>query len=73
MALGSFFQGLSPYARVATAVIPFAIAIAFRLAFGRSRATDIMLTIATCWFAVNVAIAPYSVELQQELHQVLRR
>jgi hypothetical protein len=73
MPAGSFFQALSPFARVGTAVVPFLIAIVVRLALGRSRATDILITVTTCWFVVNVLIAPFSIEMQQDLHQVLHR
>jgi len=73
MPLGSFFQALSPYARVGTAVIPFLIAVALRLAFGRTRATDVLQTVTTSWLVVNILIAPFSVEMAQQLHQVLRK
>jgi len=73
MPLGGFFQELSPYARVGTAVAPFLIAIALRLVFGKNRLTEIALTVATSWFVVNVLIAPYSIEMRRDLHQVLRR
>jgi hypothetical protein len=73
MPLTGFFQALSPWARVATAVAPFAIAVALRLGFGRNRATEILLTVTTSWFVVNVLIAPYSIPMTQGLHQMLRR
>jgi hypothetical protein len=70
---GDFFTELSPYARVSTAVAPFVIAIVLRLLFGKNRMTGTLITLATTWFVVNVLIAPYSVEMQQDIRHVLHR
>ena len=64
---GSILDGLSPYARVATAVAPFVAALIMRIAFGRSRITRWMVTIATTWFAINVLLAPYSARMRQDI------
>ena len=55
---------------MSTAVAPFVIAIVLRLLFGKNRMTGILLTLATTWFVVNVLIAPYSLEMQQDIRQV---
>jgi hypothetical protein len=64
---GTLLDDLSPHARVATAVVPFAIAMLFRLLFGASRTTSWLITLATVWFAVNVLMAPYSAHMRQEV------
>lgn len=68
---GNFLAGLGPVARVGVAAAPFAIAMAIRLVFGRSRVTEILIPIATLWFLVNVLIAPYSLAMQRDLHLLL--
>lgn len=73
MSLGSLFAALDPYARVITAVVPFVIALVLRLAFGRRRMTDVLLTLATSWFVVNIVIAPFALEMRQGLHEMLKR
>jgi hypothetical protein len=70
MAPLSIVEHLSPHARVATAVLPFAIALMLRLVMGRSRLTGILLTLATVWFAANVLLAPYSAGMQQDIQNV---
>ena len=69
MAVGRFFAELSPYARIGTAAAPFVVALLLRLFFGRNRMTSCLLSVATMWFMVNVLIAPYSLSMQEELHQ----
>lgn len=61
---------VSPYARVATAVAPFLIAIVLRLFFGKNRVTRILLSISTTWFAINVLLAPYSANMQRDLEHL---
>ena len=68
--LGNILNHLSPYARVLTAVMPFVLAIALRFIYGKNRATQVLLSISTVWFAVNVLLAPYSLRMQQDIAQV---
>jgi hypothetical protein len=60
-------EELSPHARVATAVAPFAVTMLVRLIFGRSRATGILISVTTLWFAINVLLAPYSAGMRQDI------
>jgi hypothetical protein len=68
--LGSILTHLSPYARVLTAVMPFLLAIAIRCIYGKNRVTQVLLSISTMWFAVNILLAPYSAGMQRDLAQV---
>jgi hypothetical protein len=72
MPIAGFLEALGPYARVGTAVAPFVAALVVRFILGKNRLTDILVTLGTCWLFVNVLIAPYSVEMQRDLHQMLR-
>lgn len=67
MPVGNLVDSLSPHARVATALIPFLVALVLRLLFGKNRVTRVALSVATVWFAANVMMAPYSVEMRQEI------
>lgn len=67
MPLGNLVASFSPHARVATALIPFLVALVLRLVFGKNRVTRVALSVATVWFAANVMMAPYSVEMRQEI------
>lgn len=67
MSPGQLFDQISPHARVATALIPFLAAICLRLILGKNRMTRAMLSVATMWFAINVLMAPYSVEMRREI------
>jgi len=71
MPAGAFFGEFSPLSQVAAAVSPFIIAMILRLMFGRKRWTEVVVTIATSWFFVNVLIAPYAVDIQRELHEII--
>jgi len=73
MRAGNFFAELGPYARVLTALAPFLAAVVVRLLFGKNRVTETLLSVATMWFLVNILVAPYSLEMQQELHLLLHR
>jgi hypothetical protein len=61
---------LGPYARVITAVVPFIAASALRLMFGKCRATRLLLSIGTMWFAINVLLAPYAVGMRQDISKL---
>lgn len=67
MPLGSVVDTISPHARVATALIPFLAALVLRLVMGKNRFTRAVLSLATMWFAINVLLAPYSVEMRREI------
>ena len=67
MPLGNLVESFSPHARVATALIPFLVGLVLRLVFGKNQVTRVALSVATLWFAVNVMMAPYSVEMRQEI------
>ena len=67
MSPGALFDQISPHARVATALIPFLVALSLRLLLGKNRMTRAVLSIATMWFAINILLAPYSVEMRREI------
>ncbi len=67
MALWDIFEALSPHARVATAVAPFAAAMLLRLLAGKNRLTRALISLSTLWFLVNVLLAPYSTGMQDDL------
>ena len=64
---GGLLEQLSPHARVATAIAPFVLAMAFRLIAGKSRTASVLISIATTWFAVIVLLTPVSFGMQQDL------
>ncbi len=67
MPLGHLVDALTPHARVATALIPFLAALVMRLILGKNRLTRAVLSLATMWFAINVLMAPYSLEMRREI------
>lgn len=67
---GSLVDGLSPHARVATAVLPFAAVMVTRVVWGKSRIMGWLITISTVWFAINVLMAPYSARMLQDIRNV---
>lgn len=64
---GTLFDQLTPHARVATALIPFLVALVLRLIMGKNRFTRGALSVATMWFAINVLLTPYSADMQREI------
>lgn len=66
----SLLDELSPHARVATAVAPFAVAMALRLLLGRNRLTQMLISIGTMWFAINVLVAPYAARMRQDIQNL---
>jgi hypothetical protein len=72
MAPENLLDGLSPHARVVTALLPFVIAMAMRLLMGRTRTASWLITLATVWFAVNVLMAPYSDHMRQDIRNLSR-
>ena len=67
MELWRIVDALSPHARVATAVAPFAGAMVLRLALGSNRFTQWLISLSTMWFLVNVLLAPYSPGMRDDL------
>ena len=61
------FENLSPYARVATALVPFLVAILLRLVIGKNGVSRVLLSISTTWFAINVLMAPLSEGMRRDL------
>jgi hypothetical protein len=66
----SVLEKLTPHARVATAVLPFVVAIVLRIVLGRSLFTRMLISISTMWFVANVLMAPYSTGMRQDIHQL---
>jgi hypothetical protein len=67
------FQGLTPDAQVATAVLPFVVAMMLRWIMGRTEFTRWAITVGTMWFAINVLLAPYSAGVRQDLMDLSTR
>jgi len=70
MLFWSLVDTISPYARVTTAIAPFAAASILRFAMGRNKLTAWLISIATMWFLVNVLVAPYSEGMRDDLHSI---
>ena len=70
MPVSSIFEHLSPHARVATAVLPFVAAMLLRFFLGKNRATNVLLSVSTTWFAINVLMAPFSAGMQRDILDV---
>ena len=66
----SLLDSLTPHARVATAVLPFVVAMVLRIVLGGTRLTRALISVGTMWFVVNVLMAPYSVRMRQDLQQL---
>ena len=66
------FNALGPHARVATAVLPFLLALGLRLILGRNRLTSTLISASTVWFFINVLMAPYSARMRQEIENLQR-
>jgi len=63
-------DGLTPDARVGTAVAPFVVAMLLRLLLGRTEFTRWTIALSTMWFAANVLLAPYSAGVRQDLMEL---
>jgi len=70
---GGLLDDLSPHARLATAVLPFLLALLVRICFGKCRSASWLMTLATVWFAANVLMAPYSASMRKEILSISRR
>ena len=66
MGLGNVVDALSPHARVATAVAPFAVSMILRFALGSNRLIQWLIWFCTMWFLINVLLAPYSPGMHQD-------
>jgi hypothetical protein len=67
---GNLFDGLSPHARVVTAVLPFAVAIFVRLVLGNNQLTRRLISLSVLWFTANVLMAPYSAGMRQNIRDL---
>ena len=70
MPVPSIFEELSPHARVATAVLPFVAAMLLRLILGKNRLTQVLVSVSTTWFAINVLLAPLSQGMRRDILDV---
>jgi hypothetical protein len=52
---------------VATAILPFLVAMILRLMFGKNRMTQVLLSASTVWFLANLLMAPFSQGMQRDL------
>lgn len=66
----NLFDNLSPHARVATALVPFLVAIILRLILGKNRLTKILLSLSTTWFAINILLTPYSARMRTDIESI---
>jgi hypothetical protein len=67
MPVSHIFADLSPHARVATAVLPFVAAMLVRLILGKNRLTQVLVSVSTTWFAINVLLAPLSQGMRRDI------
>jgi hypothetical protein len=65
--ISRIFEDLSPHAQVATAVLPFVAAMLLRLILGKNRVTQVLVSVSTTWFAINVLIAPLSEGMRRDI------
>jgi hypothetical protein len=68
--VSSIFEDLSPHARVATAVLPFVAAMLLRLILGKNRLTQVLVSVSTTWFAINLLMAPLSEGMRRDILDV---
>jgi hypothetical protein len=64
------FEDVTPHVRVATAVLPFAIAMLLRLILGKNRLTGVLISLSTTWFAIVVLMAPLSEGMRRDILNV---
>jgi hypothetical protein len=70
MSPGDIFNGLTPHARVVTAVLPFVIALSVRLVLGNNLLTRWLISLSVMWFAANILMAPYSAGMRQDIRNL---
>jgi hypothetical protein len=73
MVPGIWLDHLSPYARVASAVLPFLGAVVMRIVCGKSRAIGWCFTASMVWLVINVLMAPFSATMRQDLLNLCTR
>ena len=61
---------LRSHAHVASALAPFAVAMALRLLVGKGRFTTWCVSLGTLWFAINALMTPYSLGAQREIESL---
>ena len=66
----SLLDDFNPHVQVATALVPFLVALAVRLIVGKTRVARAILTLSTMWFAINVLLAPFADDLRQEIFEL---
>jgi hypothetical protein len=66
----NILDDLTPHARVATALAPVLLALVFRLVLGKNRFTQVLLSLSTTWFAINILLAPYSPRMQDDIKSI---
>ena len=66
----AIFYDLSPHARVATAILPFGVAIFVRLVLGNHQLTRWLISLSVLWFAANILMAPYSAGMRQDIRDL---
>ncbi|MGA3240851.1 MAG: hypothetical protein ABSG03_31660 [Bryobacteraceae bacterium] len=67
MGLWSVVDTVSPHARVATAVLPFAASMILRFVLGSNKLIQWLIWASTMWFLINVLLAPYSPGMHDDL------
>jgi hypothetical protein len=65
--VAGIFEDLSPHARVATAILPFAGALLLRFVVGKNRLTRVLISLSTTWFVINVLMAPLSEGMRRDI------
>jgi len=70
VSLGDLFDFLIAHAGLMSAIAPILVAIALRIFFGGGRVTNVLVSLATVWFTVNVLATPYSFAMQQDIERV---
>jgi uncharacterized membrane protein len=63
-------ESVGLHAHLASAVVPFVVALMLRFLLGRSRFTTWLVSLSVMWFAINVLMAPYSLEAQREIESL---
>jgi hypothetical protein len=66
------FEEVAAHVRLATAVLPFLTAVAFRLFAGKTRATSWVLTAALVWLVGSILLTPYSEGMRSDLRSLRR-
>jgi hypothetical protein len=65
--IAGIFEDLSPHARAANAILPFAGAMLLRFVLGKNRLTQVLISLSTTWFVINVLMAPLSEGMRRDI------